>query len=487
MRARASRYVVAAVVVAVPSAGCGMLIGVSSWQDVSCVENCGADASMTNDSSAPDVHPDVPSAADAEAGADAGPDGSPVDAPGDAGTGEAEAGNPYHSVDDVALWSKFDVSTVSAGLHGFAGGSFDGHYVYLAPHDNGAPDGLVARLDTQAAGGFASTTSWTSFDTASLAAGATGYLGAVYDPAHAHLYLVPDNNGAPSGIVASYATGQPFTQDASSWATFSTLTLDAGAAGFSGGTFDGRYLYLAPYDNGAADGVVTRLDTTQAFTSASSWSTFDMTQLPGAAMAKGYVGAVYAGTLVIFVPAGVASPSPLVAAYDSTLPFSSPTSWQTYDLSGLEATARGFLGATFDGRYVYLVPHNNGSADGVVARYDATQQFTDQSAWTFFDITQVNAAATGFAGGAFDGRYIYLVPNTGTVLARYDTTAAFGTVGSWSTFDLQAQLGSGLGPFEGAVFDGEYLYLVPSGDGLVARFDARSPAALPAGQTGSFL
>jgi hypothetical protein len=394
--------------------------------------------------------------------------------------------NPYHPIDDTSRWSKFDVSTVRAGLQGFAGGTFDGRYVYLSPHNDGAPDGIVARLDTQAAGGFASATSWTSFDTSSLDAGAVGYLGAAYDPTHKHVYFVPNSNGAPAGVVAAYVPGQSFGPDAS-WTTFSTLAMDAGAAGFAGATFDGQYLYLSPSNNGSPDGVVTRYDTTQPFTTSSSWATFDLTKLPGASAAKGYFGAVYTGTLAIFVPAGGATPSPLVAAYATTLPFSSPTSWQTYDLSGLDAKARGFRGAAFDGQYVYLVPNNNGSPDGVVARYDATQQLTNQNAWTFYDITLVSAAATGFAGGAFDGRYLYLVPNVGTVLARYDTTASFGTVGSWSTFDLQAQLGSGLGPFEGAVFDGEYLYLVPSGDGLVARFDARSPPALPAGQTGSFL
>ena len=490
MRGRTSRrMLIAACMAAVPGGGCGVIIGVSGWQDVSCVEDCGVDSSVVSEAS-PEASPEAISPADAEAGVDATPDASAADAPGDAAADVAVDANPYHSVDDTSRWSKFDVSTVRTGLQGFAGGTFDGRYVYLSPHNNGSPDGVVVRLDTQAAGGFATATSWTSFDTSSLDAGALGYLGATYDPVHKHVYLVPSSNGAPSGVVADYVPGPSFGADASSsWTTFSTRTLDAGAAGFAGATFDGRYLYLAPSNNGAADGVVTRYDTTQTFTTPGSWSTFDLTQLPvpGAAQAKGYFGAVYTGTLAIFVPAGGAAPSPLVAAYATTLPFSSATSWQIYDLSGLKTQARGFRGAVFDGQYAYLVPNNNGSPDGFVARYDATQQLTDQSAWTFYDITQVSAAATGFAGGAFDGRYVYLVPNTGTVLARYDTTAAFGTAGSWSTFDLQAQLGSGLGPFEGAVFDGEYLYLVPSGDGLVARFDARSPAVLPAGQTGSFL
>jgi hypothetical protein len=71
------------------------------------------------------------------------------------------------------------------------------------------------------------------------------------------------------------------------------------------------------------------------------------------------------------------------------------------------------------------------------------------------------------------------------VVARFDTTASFGTATSWSTFDTSS-LGAGVGQFAGAVFDGEYLYLAPATSGVVVRFDARSPPALPAGQSGSF-
>jgi hypothetical protein len=105
----------------------------------------------------------------------------------------------------------------------------------------------------------------------------------------------------------------------------------------------------------------------------------------------------------------------------------------------------------------------------------------------------VNPYARGFAGGAFDGRYVYLVPetNTGTTSAtgaqfvgnglvvRYDTTQPFGAASSWSTFDLKANFASTVSGFFGAVFDGRYLYLVPEGNTIAARFDARTPSQMP--------
>jgi hypothetical protein len=33
--------------------------------------------------------------------------------------------------------------------------------------------------------------------------------------------------------------------------------------------------------------------------------------------------------------------------------------------------------------------------------------------------------------------------------------------------------------YRGAVFDGEYVYLVPSGRSVVTRFDAKSPPGMP--------
>ena len=94
---------------------------------------------------------------------------------------------------------------------------------------------------------------------------------------------------------------------------------------------------------------------------------------------------------------------------------------------------KGFFGTVFDGRYVYLVPGNNGTPNGFVTRYDTTAAFGSTTSWQTFDVASTNSGAVGFAGGGFDGRYVYLVPGDGTVVARFDsrTPAA-----------LPAQLGS---------------------------------------------
>ena len=486
------------------AAGCGLLLGVSSWQDVACVDSCGADGST--DSTIP--HDGTADASDTSQGDSNVPDGSGTDVSADAldsgSTSDGDAADPYHSITDQAFWTTFDVSTLDGGAKGFLGGAFDGRYVYLAPHGTISPSGVVTRLDTEADGGFKSRASWQTFDTTSIdgGAGASGFQGAVYDPVQGRLYLVPDNDMVPDGIVATYPTGPqgdagllPFST-ASSWSTYAPVVGDGGNAGFAGGTFDGQHVYLVPSDNGAPDGIVTRVDTTQPFASAGSWSAFDMTQLKP--RANHYLGAVYTGTLVLFAPteqgAG-AMPSGLVASYLASQAFGTPGNWQTFDVTGIPGgmNAAGFRGVAFDGKYAYFVPNASGTLHAEVARFDSSKAggLTDTSAWEFFDATQqlMNAAATGFFGAAFDGRYIYLVPNANTLLVRYDTTItttnAFTAASSWSTFDISA-LGIGKGPFAGAVFDGEYVYFVPQTGSVVSRFDARSPAAQVTGQTGSF-
>ena len=173
------------------------------------------------------------------------------------------------------------------------------------------------------------------------------------------------------------------------WTTFDTASVNAGANSFVGAAFDGRYVYFAPNGDAPFDGIVTRYDT----------------QYMGGG---GGVGASAA--------------------------------WATFDTSTVNAGAKGFAGATFDGRFIYFVPWSNGVNDGIVTRFDTQGAFLATASWATFDASIVNAAAVGFVGAAFDGRYVYLVPGWSGVVARYDTQymggGAFGASAAWAAFDI---------------------------------------------------
>jgi len=410
------------------------------------------------------------------------------DAPPDAGSGDAvsadvlgDAPVVYGDLAAASAWSFFETSKANVNALGFRGGAFDGRYVYFANNNHGVYDGMAMRYDTRAE--LAEPTSWRAFNTTDLDKKAKDFAGATFDGRY--LYFVPNGNAAPNGVVARYDTKARYFDDLLAWSIFDTTTIAKGAKGFVGATFDGRYVYLVPNGNG----VVVRFDTFQRFGVSNSWSTFDTTTVD--ANAKGFVGAATDGRYVYFVPSNNGVPDGVVARLDARASFTAASSWSTFDTTTVDANAKGFHGAAFDGRFLYLVPHDNGAPDGVVARYDTQASFSAASSWSAFDATRVHAGAKGFQGAGFDGRYVYFVPGLGGVVTRHDTRAAFTEPSSWSSFDTASAFANARN-YEGAVFDGRYLYLVPTNVGVsggaVARFDARTPPWVPevAGHYGSF-
>jgi hypothetical protein len=403
---------------------------------------------------------------------DAAHDGDATsDAPArDAGDDAALGG--YHDLTDPASWSTFATTSLDENARDFAGAAFDGRYIYFVPYMGRTARGsLAVRYDTQAS--FNALSSWSIFDTTTVDANAKGFSGAAFDGRY--VYLVPYDNDARDGVVARYDTKATFTAS-SSWSTFDTTGVDARAKGFKGATFDGRYVYLVPNDNGilvngsTADGVVARYDTQASFTATSSWSTFDTTTVN--ANAKLFFGGVFDGRFVYFVPYGLGP----VTRYDTQASFTTSSSWSTFDTSGVDTNAAWFQGAAFDGRYVYLAPWHSASH---IARYDTQASFTAPSAWSTF------ARSGQRSGTSFDGRYVYLIAAS-QLVERYDTLAGFTVSSSWSNFDTTGLNAAG-SAYTGAVFDGRYVYLVPQ-TGVAVRFDAKTPRSMPTlpAWTGSF-
>lgn len=257
------------------------------------------------------------------------------------------------------------------------------------------------------------------------------------------------------------------------WSTFDIFQVDL-KSGFTGCAFDGRYVYFVPNFNGTSSGVVLRYDTKGAYGATTSWTTFDTTTVD--ANAKGFVGGAFDGRYVYLVPSDNGAENGTVMRYDTTATFSSEAAWAPFDTTAVNAQAKGFRGATFDGRYLYFVPYTSGT----VARYDSAAPFTSVAAWSTFDAATVQANAVSFSGAVYDGRFVYLVPYAvdGRV-ARYDTTLGFGSAASWLTFDATTVNALAKG-FQGGAYDGRYVYFVPYGgagsfSGVVARYDATAP------------
>ncbi|MCK4340713.1 MAG: Ig-like domain-containing protein [Phycisphaerae bacterium] len=168
--------------------------------------------------------------------------------------------------------------------------------------------------------------------------------------------------------------------------------------------------------------------------------------------------------------------------------FTNAFSWATFDAGdhGVGDNPDGYIGGAFDGRYVYFAPYYNGDTfHGEVLRYDTSSEFYDASSWYVYDAGEhgVGDDPDGYQGAVFDGRYVYFAPHdngTGAhaEVLRYDTMGDFEAPASWGAFNAEASPVSAKGGYIGGVFDGRYVYFAPGGTGVphgeVLRYDTAS-------------
>src|SRR5260370_2676464 len=454
-----------------------------------------------------DSDADAPHSTDADVDADApGSDVSPVEE--EVGPPDADAGPPhcgwsgtianadaasatYNDFTQAANWRGFNIANLS-GTGGFAANldapAFDGRYVHFAPNTGGT----IVRYDTK--GDFGTRLNWELSPSTDSLTTLTheSFSNAIFDGRY--VYFIPY-----FGHVVRFDSCSPSFSNPSAWASFNTATLPGSPKAFIGATFDGQYLYLAACGGG---GRVTRYNTKSAgdFSKGDGWEDFDqVTMLDPNAGA--FQGAIFDGTRVSFAPARYDGNAPALC-FETTKDSKSVASWSKFRTATLGLPAQGFLAGAYDGQYVYFVPdayehRDSGPAfDGVVARYDSKAGcllgFSDPANWTTVDIKTFNPDARGYAGAAFDGRYLYLIPEgnvdlSGRLLpppiARYETSKAFAAKEAWTFFDTSSVTvldGGAPTHFIGGAFDGHYLYLSPDrGGGVAARLDVKTPASIP--------
>ena len=254
-------------------------------------------------------------------------------------------------------------------------------------------------------------------------------------------------------------------KDPASWSAY-----DVGAdVTHQGAAFDGRYIYFAPgykTEEPNMSGEVLRYDTEAALKDANSYAVYDVSDICGANLTT-YDGAVFDGRYVYFVPLN--SPQGMLR-YDTTGGFTDKRSWQSHDASRVSGLEVGmFVGATFDGRFIYYVPYGS----GVCVRFDTHGGFSDAGAWSAYDTQGTSGLdAKGFDGGVFDGRYVYLIPFwNGTrdpnrvglhgQMVRYDASGEFTDPASWQATDAGSADGVETVGYNGAAFDGRFIYCAP--------------------------
>lgn len=248
--------------------------------------------------------------------------------------------------------------------------------------------------------------------------------------------------------------------------------------GYFGAVTDGRYIYFVPEQHGErgypTHGQVLRLDTLGDLDDPASFAAVDAGHT-GNLETRGYYGGVFDGRFVYFVPRqlGMEQYHSHVLRLDTQGDFRDPSSWDAHDAG----EAHSQQSAAFDGRYIYFCPGFSGDPKtesdlcGQVLRLDTQAGFHDPASYTSVDLTEwMGPRAACFDGAAFDGRYIYFVPLSEELAVRFDTHGAFDDPDAWQAHNVRPL---GFGMAVGAVFDGDYLYYCAYGHGVIVRFDTR--------------
>ncbi|QHT68824.1 T9SS type A sorting domain-containing protein [Rhodocytophaga rosea] len=380
--------------------------------------------------------------------------------------------NDLTSFTDKQKWEVYNATNVNGenNITGFVGAVFDGRYVYFSPWWRGGDEpqsGEVLRFDTQ--GDYQDTNSWNTYnaDNEDGKNGVRGLEGAVFDGRY--IYFVPlHTENIYSSQVLRYDTQKDFNST-NSWDVYDYTTNNVAEIddkyqapkGFVGAVFDGKYIYFPP-NPWEPHHKVLRYNTQSDFFDSSSWETYDFAAKYGPEALAGCFGAIFDGAYVYFVPQDGKGN---VLRLDTRKEFSEDDAWEMFNLIDLlpPGYPPHFAGAVFDGRNIYFSPLYGGT----VIKFDTKGDFMDKQYWKLTYILNLdgNHAVKGGVGPVFDGRYVYYPPMYDQVgrsgkFVIYDTYGDFEDLSSWNYYDWKTQ-DKQLAGFEGAVFDGQYVYFSP--------------------------
>ncbi len=303
------------------------------------------------------------------------------------------------------------------GTYAFAGGVFDGTYVWLVPWNSNR----VVRLDPSSG----SMTGYSNWPTGTTSVGNRMFWGGVFDGSF--IWLVPQNCDRIIRI-------DPRTGTMTGYRGWPVPIV---SYAFCGGVFDGTSIWLVPYFYSR----VVRFNVqTGIMTGYPNW--------PAGTASIGYgafVGGVFDGTYIWLIPYHA---NRVIRIDPSSGIMTGYSAWPV----GTTKSGYSFFGGVFDGSFIWLVPSN---FDRVVRLDPASGAMTGYNNWPA-GITGIKNGA--FVGGVFDGTYIWLVPSLANQVVRLQpSTGNMVGYSNWPAGTWAARTFA----FAGGVFDGFSIWLVP--------------------------
>jgi len=130
-----------------------------------------------------------------------------------------------------------------------------------------------------------------------------------------------------------------------------------------------------------------------------------------------------------------------------------------------------FRGGTFDGKKIWLAPFN--PALPPTAFDTATGEFTTYD-WPDDFVYGVRQDPFPCSGAVFDGQSVWLIPSDANMLVRFDKDSSEGSAGTGYSTALAGVAENSDCKFAGGVFDGDYLWLIPEYSGDLVRISTAS-------------
>lgn len=354
---------------------------------------------------------------------------------------------------------------------GWDSSCFDGRYIYFAPEQfyGFTFAGYYIRYDTTLP--FAMTTSYTSYKLTNVNSQFSEIDGLAFDGRYIYMTLI--NVFGSSIYFARQDTWAPFDQTAS-YSLFDMSQINSLITQMISPVFTGSYVYFLTNKSN----LLVRYSVDSGFDLASSYNYFSLGSLVVGLNGLSTIG--YDGQFIYIANDGSPTVNCIIS-YDETKEFSSSLSYEVFSLLGISnLSVISFNGASFDGRYIYFCPTGafGGVFSGQVLRYDTTLAFTTTTSWVLVDLGSYGGSNyTGFDSTIFDGRYVYFAPCTLgvdpglSVLARYDTLMPFNITAGFSFIDF-SKINSLYTAFCGVIYDGNYVYLSINQHEFLGRIDA---------------
>lgn len=291
----------------------------------------------------------------------------------------------------------FNLLSLNGSASLYFGAIFDGTYVYISGNASTTP---LIRYNTNLP--FTVSTSYQVFvnPPSAVGSGANGYYRGSFDGRY--IYFVPQSTSTAAVYnLVRYDTFSSFSVSAS-YTAFNAVSLGGNTpVQMSGVVNTGRYIYFIPFNATTVPGQIIQYDTTSSFTSSSSYRTFNITPFYTAGASP--QSSAFDGRYLYLMPWN----STLIVRYDTLLPFTTSTSYVFTDLSLVLGASNTFLSAIFNGRYLFT----SAASAGLFYRIDVypgpqatyLNAFSAPLGLTLLNGGGLNLVGTSTSGSAISG------------------------------------------------------------------------------------